>query len=106
MTRNKILPVPFKLERLTIVLADEVAQAGLCEPDPGAQLGVERPLELLWRGVDCVGGRGRGLRVSAWGFVGLGVWGERSVEERRRGRVNGACEKHETLGEDVCREPG
>ena len=44
---DQALAVRAELERLAVVLADQVTQPRLREPDPRAQLRVERPLELL-----------------------------------------------------------
>ena len=105
MRGDERLPVRLELERLAVVLADEVAQAGLGETDARAQLGRERPFEFLGRGVDHVGGRGWGV-LPARGLVGSGVGREGRVEEGGGGGVDGAREEHEALGEDVGGESG
>ena len=70
---DEVLPVRLELERLAVVLADQVAQARLCKPDTCAQLGVERPLELLRRSVDNVRGRGHFGWMPTGRLVGFGV---------------------------------
>ena len=64
MARDKDLPVPLELERLAVVLADQIAQARLREPDPRAEFGHERPFELFGYGVE---GRDGGLNGAGWG---------------------------------------
>lgn len=72
MARDEVFPVPLELERLAVVLADQVAQVRLREADRRAQLREERPLELLRRRVDHVARRSRECRAAV-GLVRLRV---------------------------------
>jgi hypothetical protein len=59
VARDEVLPVPPELERLAVVLADQVAEPRLREPHARAQLRRQVPLELLRRRVDLLERRGR-----------------------------------------------
>ena len=52
MPLDEIPAVAFKLESLTVILADEIRYARLSVSDACAKVGCETPLELLGRGVD------------------------------------------------------
>lgn len=52
MARNEILAITFELQRLTVILANQVTQPGLRKPDPHAKLRRQLPFKLLRRGVD------------------------------------------------------
>ena len=39
VARNEILPVPLELQRLTVVLANKVADPGFSKPNPCTQFG-------------------------------------------------------------------
>lgn len=69
MTRDKILPIASKLQRLALVLANQGADPRLCEPHAHAQLRRHLPFEFLGRGVDpmAVSQRWRGVGVG-FGF--------------------------------------
>jgi hypothetical protein len=55
MASDKVLAITLELESLAVVLADEIAKAGLGEADTCAQLGGEPPFEFLGRRVDRLG---------------------------------------------------
>ena len=110
MTRNKILPVPLELQCLAIILTDQITQSGLSKPNPDPQFRCELPFELLWRGIvrfmiGVSGGPRRCEFITTNGLVGLGIWREGSVEQRRGGRVDGPREEHEAFCIYVCGEP-
>lgn len=52
MARDEHLPIPLKLKRLTVILADQVAQPRLREPNPRPQLRSQHPLKFLRRRVE------------------------------------------------------
>ena len=54
MARDEVLAIFLELERLAVVLADEVREPGFCKPDAREERGRERPFELFGRGVDGV----------------------------------------------------
>jgi len=66
MTRDKILPVAFEFQRLTIILANKIAQSGLREPDAHTQFGSEGPFQFLREGFDEFGGRGGSFSRPGW----------------------------------------
>jgi hypothetical protein len=110
MARDKVLPIPLELERLAVVLANQITQSRLSKPDPDAKLGSELPFELL-RGsiVQCaikVGCRPgcRRSRLVARRFVGFGIWRKRGMEERWGGGIDRAREEHEPFGVYVSRK--
>lgn len=47
MVHNEVLPISLELQRLTVVLANQVAQPRLCKPDSDSQGRRKLPLELL-----------------------------------------------------------
>lgn len=65
MAGNKILAISFKLQCLTVVLTDQVAQPRLCEPDSDTDLGCERPHEFGRAGIVSIEGGSAGSRAVA-----------------------------------------
>jgi hypothetical protein len=105
MTGDEILPISLELQRLTVILADQVAQSCLCKSNTRAQLGRKLPLQLLWRGVNTLVRIGTVAWLPTGRLVGLGVLGQFSVEEGGCGWVYRPSEEHETFSEDVGSEP-
>lgn len=104
MARNEVLAVPLELQRLAVILADQVADPRLRKPYSNAQLRAELPLQLLGCRVDVVERRRGWFDRVAWGAIGFGVWGELRMEEGGCGGVDGASEQHEAFSEDVSCE--
>jgi hypothetical protein len=52
---DEVLAISLELQSLTVVLADEITQAGLSEANACTQLGGELPFEFLGCGVDELG---------------------------------------------------
>lgn len=61
MTRHKYLPKTLKLQRLTIILANQVTQSRLRKAHARAKFQAEVPFQLLGHSVNRVG-RVRGMR--------------------------------------------
>ena len=105
MARDEVLAVALELERLAVILADEVAQMRFREANCSAELRIERPLELLWHCVNHVIRRGRTRRrmrrCAARRLVRLGVRREGRVEKGRGRGIDGAREEHQPLSEYI-----
>ena len=110
MARDEHLPISLKFQRLTVILTNQVTQPRLCEPDARSQFRTKDPFELL-RGrievleIDVLAWRGRRNAVNFWcvlrWLIRPGVGREGSVEEGRGSWVDGSCEEHEIVREDV-----
>ena len=65
MTGDKVLAITLEFQRLAIILANQITEPRLSEPDAHAQFGSESPFQFLGESVDeFVGGcRGTGWLV-------------------------------------------
>lgn len=97
--RDKVLAEPFELQHLAVVLTDQVAQPRLGEPDGGAEVARELPLQLLGAGVDLLA---RLVVLRPWFvLVTLCVRRQARLEESGSGGVDGSGEAHEAFREHV-----
>ena len=104
MAGDEILAISFELQRLTVILANQIAQPRLCEPNADAQLRSELPLQFLRCCVDGERGRwGERFFPSRW-LVRFGMRRERGVKQSWSRRVDRPSEEHETFSENIRSE--
>jgi hypothetical protein len=102
---DEILPVALELQRLTVILTNQVAQPRLRELDAHSQLRRQVPLELLRCRIDGLVAFDDCILTATRRLIRSSIWGKLGVEEGGSGWIDGTCEEHQSFGVDVRCEP-